>query len=185
MKITRRPMLTTVIYGLLCGASFIPLVVALSYILNWPMAFRLILWSYLLGYVVFLTRWARTTPLTTLFPLVLGLCLAFWESSETSFLFTTLGILSWVRSGICFQGRLLKALGAEAALSLGGGVLVAYFAPHSMIAWAVAIWMFFLVQSLYFVVVRESGEGEEEEVKSDPFEQAKERAERILSAELQ
>ena len=185
MKIIRQPMLTTVIYGLLSGVSFIPLVVALSYIINWPMAFRLILWTYLLGYVVFLTRWARANLLATLFPLVLMLSLILWEGSESSFLFTTLGILSWVRSGICFQGSLLRTLGAEVALSLGGGVLVAYFDPHSMMAWAVAIWMFFLVQSLYFVFVSENSEAEEGDVELDPFEQAKERAENIMAADLE
>ena len=30
MKITRRPMLTTILYGLLCGISFVPTVMVLS-----------------------------------------------------------------------------------------------------------------------------------------------------------
>lgn len=181
MKITRRPMLMTVIYGLLCGISFIPIVMALSYFLYWPIAFRLTIWLYLAGYLVLLTRWAKVSLFSILFPLLLLVLLVFWGGSSPAYMFLALGILSWVRSGICFQGGLLRTLGAEAALCLGGGALVAYFTPHSMIIWAMAIWMFFLVQSLYFVVFKGIGEAEEEKVGLDPFEQARGQAEKILS----
>ena len=66
-------------------------------------------------------------------------------------------------------------------MSLGGGVLLACFTPHSTVTWAMAIWMFFLVQSLYFVFFREVGEAEQEKVELDSFEQAKGQAEKILS----
>ena len=119
------------------------------------------------------------------FPLFLLLILVFWGDSNEAFLFLALGVLSWVRSGICFQGGLLKTFGAEAALCLGGGALVAHFTPHSMITWAMAIWMFFLMQSLYFVFFRETAETQAHKVQLDPFEQARGQAERILSSELQ
>ena len=185
MKMTKRPMLATVIYGLLCGVTFIPVVMALSYVLYWPMAFRLTIWLYLAGYLVFLIRWARVSPLAIPIPLLLLFFLVFWGGSNIGFLFFALGILSWVRSGICFQGEVLKAFSAEAALCLGGGSLVAYFSPNSTITWALAVWMFFLVQSLYFVVFRGSVAGDEEKVERDPFEPAKGQVETILSSEVQ
>jgi hypothetical protein len=178
-------MFTTIIYGLLCGLSFVPIIIALSYLLYWPAAFRLIIWLYLAGYLAILTRWGRVRLLSIIFPLLLLLPLVFWGNSNTGFLFLALGVLSWVRSGICFQGSLLKTLGTEVALCLGGGALVAFFAPHSTITWAMAVWTFFLIQSLYFVVFRDLTETEEEEVELDPFEQARGQVEKILSTGLQ
>ncbi len=185
MKITKRPMLITIMYGLLCGASFVPLLRALGEVLYWSMAFRLTMWFFLAGYLVILTRWGRVKLLSIVFPLLLLLLLVLWGHSNTGFLFLALGVLSWVRSGICFQGSLLKALTAEAALCLGGGALVAFFAPHSAITWAMAVWTFFLVQSLYFVVFSDIVEAEAEKVVLDPFEQARGQVERILSTGLQ
>ena len=185
MKLTGRPILTTVLYGLLCGVTFIPAVIALNYVLYWSTAFRLTIWLCLAGYLVLLTRWARVTLASVLFPIVLPLLLVFWGGSTPGFLFVSLGVLSWVRSGICFQKGLIKTFTAEVALSLGVGVLLAYFTPHSTVTWAMAVWMFFLVQSLYFIFFREIGEADQEKVELDPFEQARGQAEKILSTETQ
>ena len=181
MKPTRRPMLTTIIYGLLCGVSFIPLVMTMNYFLNWSVAFRLTIWVLLAGYLLILTRWAKVNLISTLYPLLLLLMLVFWGDTNSAFLFLALGILSWLRSGVCFQGGLLKSVAAEIFLCLGGGALAGSFTPHSTITWALSIWLFFLVQSLYFVVFRNSVEAQEERVELDPFERARGQVERILS----
>jgi hypothetical protein len=182
MKISRRPMLTTIIYGLLAGMSFIPIVMVTSSLIHWTAAFRLAIWLVLAGYLVILTRWGKVSLLSISFPLLLLLLLVFWGDTNSAFLFLALGVLSWVRSGICFQGSLLKALVTEAVLCLGAGALVVFFTPHSTITWGVAVWMFFLVQSVYFVVFADSGERQEKRVELDPFHQARTQAERILSA---
>jgi hypothetical protein len=181
MKITRRPMLTTILYGLLCGISFVPTVMVLSSFLYWSTAFRLAIWLSLAGYLIILTKWGRASLLSVVFPLLLLLLLVFWGDTNAAFLFLALGVLSWVRSGICFQGGLLKTLGAEFALCLGGGALVAFFTPHSAVTWGLAVWMFFLIQSLYFVFFRDLDEAVEQKVELDPFELARSQAERILS----
>jgi len=181
MKITRRPMLMTILYGLLCGVSFVPTVMVISSFVYWSTAFRLAIWLSLAGYLVMLTKWGRARLLSMVFPLLLLLLLAFWGDTNTAFLILALGVLSWVRSGICFQGGLLKPLVAEFALCLGAGALVAVFTPHSAVTWALAVWMFFLVQSLYFVFFRDIGEAVEKKVELDPFELARSQAERILS----
>ena len=185
MKTTRRPMLTTIIYGLLCGVSFTPLVMTMGYFLQWSTAFRMTLWLFVAGYLIILTRWEKVKLISVLFPLLLLLLLVFWGDTNSAFLFLALGILSWVRSGVCFQGGLLKSLVAEVALCLGGGALVGSFTPHSTITWALSIWAFFLVQSLYFVIFRDSAEAEEVGVELDPFDRARGQAERILSSGLQ
>jgi hypothetical protein len=77
---------------------------------------------------------------------------------------------------------LLGKLGAELAISFGGGVLVVYLAPHSQVSWAMTVWMFFLIQSLYFVIFGDIGAAEKEKQRLDPFEQARGQAEKILSS---
>ncbi|MES0349735.1 MAG: hypothetical protein ABUK19_03365 [Desulfobacteria bacterium] len=184
MKITRRPMPATILFGLIGGLFFIPISMVLGYIIYWPMVFRLAIWSYLGLYGVLLTRWGKVNAISIVFPLMVLLVFAFWGNSNSAFLLLALGILSWIRSGICFQRPLFKTLGAELFVCIGGGVLVAYFAPHSTLTWAMGIWMFFLMQSLYFVLVGEIS-GEEEKLAVDPFEQARRQAEKILSNSVQ
>jgi hypothetical protein len=169
MRISRRPMFATIIYGLLAGASFIPMVMVMSSLVTWTAAFRLSIWFILAGYLVVLTRWGRVPLLSLFFPLLLLLFLVFWGETHSAFFFLALG-------------SLLKALVTESALCLGAGALVVFFAPHSTITWGIVVWMFFLVQSIYFVVFADFGEKQEEQVDLDPFHQARTRAERILSA---
>ena len=175
-------MFTTIIYGLLAGISFIPTVMVISNLVHWTAAFRLAIWLVLAGYLVILTRWGRVSLLSVVFPLLLLLLLVFWGNTNSAFLLLALGVLSWVRSGICFQGGLLKTVATEAALCLGTGALAVFVTPHSTITWGVLVWMFFLVQSVYFVVFADFGEEPEERVELDPFHQARTRAERILAA---
>jgi hypothetical protein len=184
MKITRRPILATILFGLMCGVLFIPTSMVLGYIIYWPMCFRFAIWSYLGLYGLLLTRWGKVSPVSILFPLLILLVFVFWGNSNSAFLLLALGILSWIRSGICFQGSLFKILGAELFVCIGGGALVAYFAPHSTFTWAMGVWMFFLMQSLYFVFTGEIT-GEKEGLMMDPFERARRQTERILSNTIQ
>ncbi len=179
MKQTQRPIRTTIFLGFICGISFIPLNTGLSYIIPWAKAFNIILWLYLAVYGLFLMRWGGKNLSSIIFPLLLLLISVFVVKSNSAFLLLALGILCWIRSGICFQKPLSRALSAEIFLTFGGAVLVAWFTPHSVHTWALGILMFFLVQSLYFVIFEE--QGIKEKVTVDPFEEALLRAEKILS----
>ena len=198
MKISRRPMIATILYGLMCGVVFIPVSVVLSYMISWPEAFRLTIWSYVALYGLLLTRWGKRNPISIVFPLLTLFIFVFWGNSTSAFLLLALGILSWIRSGICFRKPLVQMLGVELLVSIGGGALVtycaphstliwasggasvAYLAPHSTLTWAMGIWLFFLVQSLYFVLTGDA-RSEEDKLRLDPFDEAKRQAERILS----
>ena len=87
MKISRRPMFTTIIYGLLAGMSFIPMVMVMSSLLYWTTSFRLAIWFILAGYLVILTRWGRVSLLSIVFPLLLLLLLVLWGDTDRAFLF--------------------------------------------------------------------------------------------------
>ena len=179
MKITQHPIRTTIFFGLICGLLFIPLIIGLCTIISWPMAFGIILWLYLSSYGFLLTRWGGKSTLSILFPLMLLLMIIFVVKPNTTFLLFVLVIFSWIRSGICFQNPFSRVWVIELLLTAGGAVLVAFFTPDSMFAWSLGIWMFFLVQSLYFVIL--SHKSLKEEVSADPFEEAMMRAQKIIS----
>ena len=114
-------------------------------------------------------------------PLLLLFLSAFLIESETVFLFTALVILSWIRSGICFKKKpLLKRLGAEAGLCLAGVLLVYGVVPGPTPVLALGVWLFFLIQALYFVLF-EYQSRPYTKIEVDPFEKAKMAAEKILS----
>ena len=180
MKISRRPMIATILYGLICAVIFVPVSIVLSYMIYWPEAFRLTIWSYVALYGLLLTRWGKGNPISIVFPLLTLFIFVFWGNSNSAFLLLALGILSWIRSGICFRKSLAEMLGVELLICIGGAALVAYFAPHSTFTWAMGIWLFFLVQSLYFVLTGDV-RNKEDKPRLDPFDEAKRQAERILS----
>ena len=84
-------------------------------------------------------------------------------------------ILAVARSGFLYRGRPARAVVLEAALVLGGLLFARALAGPSLLSAGLAIWAFFLVQSLFFLAggVRER---EAEEPRVDPFERARERA---------
>jgi hypothetical protein len=115
------------------------------------------------------------------FPLLTLFIFVFWGNTNSAFLLLSLGVLGWIRSGICFRSPFARTLSVELLVSIGGGALVAYFGPHSTFTWAMGIWLFFLVQSLYFVLIGDIESKEGSIHVADPFEEAKNQAERILS----
>jgi hypothetical protein len=179
MKITQRPIRTTVFFGLICALLFIPLSLGLCNIMSWPMAVNMILWAYLAIYGFLLTRWAKKSAPSILFPLVLLLIIIFVVTSNNAFLLFALVIFSWIRSGICFQKPFSRVLPIELFLTLGGAFLAFWFTPDSLFTRALGVWMFFLVQSLYFVF--SAHRNLKENASSDPFEESMMQAEKILS----
>jgi len=90
-------------------------------------------------------------------------------------------MLSWIRSGICFKEKpFLKRFGAEIGLGLATGLLVSGAMPAVNMASALGIWLFFLIQALYFVIFDYRGDPQAE-IEVDPFETAKMAARKILS----
>lgn len=181
MKSTARPLRSTIVWGLIGGLGYLPLCSALSLMVFWPLGFQLSLWALLAGYAILLSRWA-SRPLKSIgLPVLLLLLSAFLIKSATAFLFTALVMLSWIRSGICFKRKpLVKRLGAEMGLGLGSGLLVSGAVPGVTLVWALGVWLFFLIQALYFVLF-EYPYDPQIEIDVDPFEKAKMAAETILS----
>ena len=181
MKSTAKPVRSTIIWGLIGGLLYIPLGVALSRFMLWPVSFQVSLWVLLAGYGVLLSRWAPGSLRSISLPLLLLFLAAFFIRSTGAFLFTSLVMLSWIRSGICFNEKpFLKRFGAEIGLGLATGLLVSGAVPAAAIAGALGIWLFFLIQTLYFVLFDDRSDLEVK-IEVDPFEKAKMAAQKILS----
>lgn len=170
---------TTIVYGLLFGLMFLPVRSLLAPFLGGAMAFRIILWMGWAGYVLLLARWGRVGVTTILIPLGLPLIPVALGGAPSIFFLILLGVLSWIRSGIAFPGGMFRKGGAEAVLCMGGALLVGWHLPLTPLRWALGIWLFFLVQSLYFLFLNAEFE-KSHSTGEDPFERARRRAEEIL-----
>ena len=175
------PIRNTLLFGLICGLLFIPLRQVLTGMLPLPWADNLIIWLYLAGYGGFLTRRAGRHPLTLFWPLMSGLVAAFTVPSVSSFFLVGLGVFGWTRSGICDPGPQSAGFLAEIVLAFGAAGLVALLAPRTSVGWALGIWLFFVIQSLYFVFERGTGIKAATGGRQDPFESARAAVERILA----
>ena len=114
---TATPIRSTIIWGLISGLLCIPLSVGLSRFVFWPLSFQLSLWVLLAGYGVLLSRWAPKSLKSVSFPLLLLCFAALFIRSPSVFVFTSLVMLSWIRSGICFKEKpFIKRFGAEIGL---------------------------------------------------------------------
>ena len=185
MKILQRPILTTILFGLICGISFFPLNLVWNHMLIRPNAICLTLWLFTAGYAVLLCRWSNQRLLSVSYPVLFLFLTVFLVQSIDAFYFLALAIISWIRSGLCYQehGRRIRLV-VELLICAAGGALVTVFTPGSTLAWALGIWLFFLLQALYFAVFDSKTPSlhDQYEQEVDPFEQASRRAEDILSA---
>lgn len=177
-----KPIRTTLVFGLLSALGVFPVVLLLSSRYGWPLAFKVTLWADLAVYCILLARWSRTRLIAIVFPLLILLGAALWPAAHAGFLLLALGILSWVRSGICFKAPALRRITAEVIAVVGGAGLVAVWAPQSALAWALGVWLFYLVQALYFFVMPGLSNDTTQSGEQDPFETALQAAEKVLDS---
>jgi len=184
MKNVPRPVLTTVLFGLICGISFIPLNLVLNNIFFGPNTICLTLWLFTAVYAILLCRWSKQKLMPVLYPVLFLFLTVFLVQSTGVFFFLALAVIGWIRSGICYQGHCKIRLMVELLLCVAGGALVAVFTPGSAMAWTLGIWLFFLLQSLYFALFDNNPAtlDSQYEKEPDPFERASRQAEDILSA---
>ena len=180
MKTSHRPIRSTILLGLICGLSFIPLNLALGHVFSASHAICGTFWLFLATYSFMLSRWSRKAPLACVFPLILLFTAIFLVNTISSFFIFALAVIGWIRSAICFQKPAGSGLMTELLLGFTGGILLTVFKPHSAFGWALGVWMFFLVQAIYFVLIQHAVLSQENPIKMDPFEQASRQAEVIL-----
>ena len=181
MLISQHPIRTTIFFGLISGLSFIPTNIALSYLLHGASVINLTLWLYAAGYALLLSRWSKKPILSAGFPLLLLFVTSFLVDSIAAFYLLSLVVISWIRTAICFRNSGGVKLVVELLFCFFGGIPLAVFTPGSVITWMLGIWMFFLIQSLYFVIFETRAIMPQDQYETDPFERASRQAEAILS----
>ena len=179
-----KPVRTTVVMAFLSAFAIYPgLMMLLNPVLGWPTAFKVGLWLIVSVYALLLVRWSKTKILSILFPLVLLLGAALWPYVYTGYFLLLLGILCWIRSGICFQDKPVRTIAAELITVVGGMSLVAIWLPSSMLQCELGILLFGLIQCLYFYIIGYGQSSDIEKVTIDQFEQARNDLERVLESQ--
>jgi len=181
MKNIKHPVRNTILYGLFCGLAFVPLSLALNFFMVRPSAVCLTLWLFLAGYAILLSHWCKKTFISSAFPLLLLVPGIFFSGSMFIFFILALMVISWIRSGICYPSPGVMGLAVELLLCFIGAALVQMFTPASVLSWALGVWQFFLIQSLYFVFFETTARPRQEPAQIDAFERASRQADRILT----
>jgi len=170
----------TILFALAASLSLLPAIRGLELLMTLNLATRLAVWSTFASYAFLLTRLGRVTWHEVFFPAALLLGAALWPGTRSSFLVLALALLSWARSGICFTGTPLRSLAAELVCAGGGAALVACLAGGMSMGWPPGIFLFFLVQSLYFFFLPQDSRNRRFRATEDRFERACREAERRL-----
>ena len=182
MKNKAKPIRSTIVWGFLSGLFYILLSLPVNVMLAWPKGDQLLLGALLIGYGFLLSRWACRPLSSVAWPFILLLIGALFIQSETTYIGVALGILSWMRSGICFNRTpVLKRYAVEIGLGLSSGLALSAVMPAAEVSVAIGIWLFFLIQALYFVIFEYRNDSTDQ-VEVDPFERACMAAEQILNS---
>lgn len=175
-----RRMTWTIVYGLASAAIFLPAIQILRPFLSRPTAMGLVLWLILAGYGLMLAMWGRPPIGAVLFPLLVLFSAVFWAGGFGSLALTGAAVLGWLRSGVCFPDHWPTRSLAELTLNLIPAIALVAWAPGSLTTTALGLWLYFLIQAVYFVLFQNEGLTEAAPA-LDPWEQARQRAEAILS----
>lgn len=170
---------TTLIFGLLSAICVIPLTHFPTILWGWPVALKCFILANLILYSFLLCRWSNTSIVSIAFPLLLATGMALHPGTYSGFMLVILGVFGWIRSAICFNEMPVRSLIAEFITLGGGAIFLVFWWPEPTMVLSVAIWLFFLFQTLYFFIVPPSTENPISVV-SDPFEQASREMERLF-----
>ncbi|NNF98681.1 MAG: hypothetical protein HKM93_04830 [Desulfobacteraceae bacterium] len=181
MNNTARYLRTTIVYGFMCAFVFYILMAGMGHPYIWPPQLYLSVSLFVAVYCIMMARWTHTGIIKIVFPLLLLFASVLLTSSLFAYLVLSLGVFSWVRSGICYKNTTISALLAEGFLIGGTCLAIFILSPHNPMSWALGIWMFFLVQTLYFVFFMEGSEVPASDVKRGAFESARYEAEKLMS----
>lgn len=148
------------------------------------------LWLLLGAYTLLLCRWTGAQAGKTFLPLAIPLAVAMTAAAAPPFVAAWVLVLAWVRSGLCQRGPLLRRVMAESLLCLAAGWAIAalLWTGSDLVAAAslpralqlgLGVWLFFLLQTLYFLFFEQTAPQQD---RNAAFERAKRRAEAILAS---
>jgi hypothetical protein len=134
----------------------------------------------LAAYSAFLSRSSGRSLRALFAPLFMLAAVLATADSVTGFVVPAAAGLSWIRSGICFPGPLLRRVCAEAITCATGLALIRLLQPPGPYGLPLSIWMFGLIQALYFVVIDAESSGQTEPPIREKIEEVHCRADVLL-----
>jgi hypothetical protein len=141
---------------------------------------NLALFLCLAAYAALLARMSRTSIRALAGPFLLLAAVLAVATSAGGFALPAAAGLAWIRSAICFRGPLARRLVAETLAAAAGLAVCAGLRPPSVTGWVLAVWMFFLIQALYFIIVEAPPAARGEPPARDPHETMRRRAQALL-----
>ncbi len=147
------PITATAIFGglaalLSAGAISLPL-----HFVAWPARLNATLFLSLAAYAAWLARLSASPIRGLAAPLLLLSVVLVSAASVTGFVIPAAAGLAWIRSGICFPGPAARRAAAEILTLSAGLALTALLRLPGIAGWALGLWLFFLIQALYFAFV--------------------------------
>lgn len=173
-----RPVRTTLAYGFLSAFLFAAVSPILTPVLGWKWTLTGMSSLMLSGYGYLLLKIDRQSIIPLFFPSALLFLMAAVDISLSAFFIIGVLILSWIRSSIRFRKNKPLRPVMEGVLGIGSLLSLYCFAPFSTLTWAASFWLFFLIQSVYFILPGPASPSVEST--GDPFESARKKAEDIL-----
>ncbi len=130
------------------GAISLPL-----HFVAWPARLNATLFLSLAAYAAWLARLSASPIRGLAAPLLLLSVVLVSAASVTGFVIPAAAGLAWIRSGICFPGPAARRAAAEILTLSAGLALTALLRLPGIAGWALGLWLFFLIQALYFAFV--------------------------------
>jgi hypothetical protein len=180
MNLKMSPVAASVIFA--AGAAMLVAVVTLLPLRPIPRttALNAAIFLCLAAYSAFLARSSGRSLRALFAPLFMLAAVLAVAGSVSGFVVPAAAGLSWIRSGICFQGSMPRRVCAEALTCATGLALVWLLQPPGPYRWALSMWMFGLIQALYFVLVDAERSGLPEKQGQDRMAQAHRHAGALL-----
>ncbi len=130
------------------GAISLPL-----HFVAWPARLNATLFLCLAAYAALLARLSARPIRTFAAPILLLSAVLVSAASVTGFVIPAAAGLAWIRSGICFPGPAARRAAAETLTLAAGLALCGVLRPSGTAGLALGLWLFFLIQALYFAFV--------------------------------
>ncbi len=153
MRSTTYMLVITVLCGLGGAVGMIFLVSVFVPVLPLALVVRLLIWCGLTGYLLLLGVWSKGAAQSLVLPVVLLLACAVSAPTTIGFFILCVVAVGWLRTQMNPLAGGWLCLWVE--LLLGGGPVLAllFVYPRSVDMWALTVWLFFLFQSLYFLIL--------------------------------
>jgi len=153
MKQNFSPLVATVVFAAAAGLLLAAVACLPLRSIHRPTAANAAIFLCLTAYAAFLARSSGQNLRALFAPLFLLAAVLAAASSVVGFALPAAAGLSWIRSGICFPGPMARRACAEAITCTSGLILIWLLQPPGPYGWALGIWMFGLIQALYFLAV--------------------------------